>query len=141
MDARGRSGRNAREEKKTSRPVQNPVRPAARPGRPVPGPVDRSPTGRDLSYRVKTGKLRSFRLPARLTGPQTGPPGCRPVDRTPDRPIRSLVRLTGFQTGPVRVCLDQIYSGSVIFVLFRPEVVLDAYISHQDAPLAALDHV
>ncbi|KAK1607904.1 hypothetical protein QYE76_031577 [Lolium multiflorum] len=42
----GGSGRNAREEKKKSRPVQNPVRPAATPGRPVPGPVDRSPTGR-----------------------------------------------------------------------------------------------
>ena len=48
---------------------------------------------------------------------------------------------TGFQTGPVRVCLDQIYSGSVFFVSFRPELVLDAYISALDDPLAALDQV
>ena len=90
---------------------------------------------------MKTGKPPNYPVAARLTGPQTGRPGCHPVDRTPDQPTRSLARLTGFQTGFVRVCLDQIYSGSVILVSFRPEVVPDAYISAQDAPLAALDHV
>ncbi|KAK1617099.1 hypothetical protein QYE76_022616 [Lolium multiflorum] len=39
MDARGRSGRHAREKKKKSRPAQHPVEPAAMPARPVPGLV------------------------------------------------------------------------------------------------------
>ena len=120
MDARGRSGRHAREEKPTSRP-----------NCPVPGPVDRSTTGRQPDEIYRTGqKPESCEVS-----------GFRPVDRTTDRPARSTARSTGSQTGPVRVCLDQIYSGSVILVSFRPELVPDAYISALDDPLAALDHV
>ncbi|KAK1619641.1 hypothetical protein QYE76_025158 [Lolium multiflorum] len=73
-----------------------------RAGRPVPPATGRNrpPTG---------GSPRTGRKPE-----TSQISGCRPVDRTTDRTGRSTARSTGFQTGPVRVCLDQIYSGSTV---------------------------
>ncbi|KAK1627914.1 hypothetical protein QYE76_002229 [Lolium multiflorum] len=128
----GHSGRHAREEEFF---------------RPAPGPVDRAPDhpvpARSTGLHAGSPQPDSALVP---TGqPSRGlarfvrfPPGPRPgLDRT----TRSQTRSTGFQTGRVRVCLDQIYSGSVISVLFRPEVVPNAYISPWDATKVALDHV
>ncbi|KAK1694519.1 hypothetical protein QYE76_011216 [Lolium multiflorum] len=72
-------------------------------GPPGPWPGRPAANRRDASYG-RNRKLRTFRLP--------------PVDRTTDRTGRSTARSTGFQTGLVRVCLDQIYSGSVLLVSF-----------------------
>ncbi|KAK1681165.1 hypothetical protein QYE76_042013 [Lolium multiflorum] len=97
----------AREEREACARGEDDVQAGPEPGQtghqtgPGPGPVDRSPTGRQPDEIYRTGqKPESCEVS-----------GCRPVDRTAD-PVPG--RLTGFQTGFVRVCLDQIYSGSVI---------------------------
>ncbi|KAK1618290.1 hypothetical protein QYE76_023807 [Lolium multiflorum] len=66
----------------------------------------------ELDMKISHGRARRSGRHARgEEDVQAGPaPGCRPVDRTPDRPTRSLVRLIGFQTGFVRVSRP-IYSG------------------------------
>ncbi|KAK1680998.1 hypothetical protein QYE76_041846 [Lolium multiflorum] len=104
-------------------------------------------TGRDVGRRS-----RPPGPPADQPGPD-GIPLCQPGDyqglwtlaRSPGAGRfgrrRSQARSTGPQTGRVRICLDQIYSRSVILVSFRPEVVPNAYISAPDAPKLALDHV
>ncbi|KAK1684493.1 hypothetical protein QYE76_045341 [Lolium multiflorum] len=45
-------------------PVQNPFRPASRPTSPVPGPVDRSPTGRQPDMMHRTAKTESCKVSA-----------------------------------------------------------------------------
>ena len=130
---RERRRSSSRRQDRSSRPYLRAARSQGRSDRP-PRWAGRSlarSTGRQPEGAYRTGQK-----------PETSQfPGCRPVDRTTDRPGRSTARSTGSQTGPGRVCLGQIYSGSVIFVLFQPEVVPDAYISAQDAPLVALDHI
>ncbi|KAK1693008.1 hypothetical protein QYE76_009705 [Lolium multiflorum] len=119
------------------RPAPGPVRPAVPPGLPVPA--------------------RSDRLPRRISPVQTGRYTCanratiqglwspRPVTTRrhtrlkPDGPVPGPVDRP--QTGRLRVYLDQIRSGSVFYVLFRPLVVLNPYISAQDGPKLGLDHV
>ncbi|KAK1570073.1 hypothetical protein QYE76_016379 [Lolium multiflorum] len=89
-----RSGRNARE--KTTSSSQHRRGPLPASHDPVTVANRRQP---DMKHRrATTGKLRSFRF-APLTDHEP-PAGPQPVDRIPDR--------------TVRVCLDQIYSGSVI---------------------------
>ena len=69
----GRRKKKKKERGEEGWPAQNPVGPAPRPDCPVA---------------------------ARSTGPTTGLPGCRPVDRPQDRTTRSQARSDRPQTGP-----------------------------------------
>ncbi|KAK1621149.1 hypothetical protein QYE76_026666 [Lolium multiflorum] len=105
-----------------------PVRPAARPDRPVPGPVDRrQPAANRMRFIVpgKNRKVASFRLPARLTGPDR-PSGPQPVDRIPPDQSESV---------STRSILGR------LFLYLFDQNSSRTPISALDDPLAALDHV
>ena len=108
-------------------------------------------------HRRARSQARSDRLPRRIRPVQTGrvAGASRARCRRPGAPARSppgpwpgfnwtgrsRTRSTGRLTGRLRVCFDQFRSGSVFHVTFRPLVVLNPYISAQDAPKLGLDHV
>ncbi|KAK1609285.1 hypothetical protein QYE76_032958 [Lolium multiflorum] len=78
--------------------------PGPSPGRPAPTP-DRP--GQNLSLHLcQPGTSRARTLRRFLPGPRPGP----------NRITRSQAWSTGFQTGRIRVCLDQIYSGDAKLV-------------------------
>ncbi|KAK1686478.1 hypothetical protein QYE76_047326 [Lolium multiflorum] len=88
----------AREEREACARGEEEVQAGPEPGRPPRRAAARGrPPPEEALVPDGNRNLADFRLP-------TG-------DRTTDRTGRSTARSTGFQTGPVRVCLDQIYSG------------------------------
>ncbi|KAK1667361.1 hypothetical protein QYE76_055520 [Lolium multiflorum] len=103
MDARGRSGRHAREGKLKFRPVPDPVRPAVPPDH-GPGPVRRI-RGAGPSDSTGRGACAIRALSSNPGSLVRSPPGARPgLNRTG----RSQTWSTGRQTGRLRVCLDRI---------------------------------
>ena len=104
---------------------------------PVTSPVNRLPR---RIRPVQTGRVAgaSRALYRRSGASARSPPGPGPGF---DRIVRSMTRSTGRPTGRLRLCFDQFRSGSVFHVTFRPLVVLNPYISAQDAPKLGLDHV
>ena len=129
MREEGRSSCPGRSQARSNQPPRRPTRSQARSNRPPrrmsPAPIG-SYTGANRHVVQKVSAC--FRS---LSGPRPGP----------NRTGRSLARSTGPHAGRVRVSLDQIRSGSLFNVSFRLLVVLNPYISAQDAPKIGLDHV
>ncbi|KAK1644675.1 hypothetical protein QYE76_062480 [Lolium multiflorum] len=128
-----RSGRHAREERKPA-PAG---RTAVTPGHPVPAPVGRLP--RWISP-VQTGfhacaSRGVSSKPGRSAWSPTGP------WHGPNRTGQSQARSTGPRPAESESVSTRSILGRLFTYFFRPEVVLNPYISAQDAPKVALDHV